>query len=158
MNTTERTEDVAPQRPVDVPWGPAPDGHDLPYWEGLQEGELRIQRCRDCATWIWGPQHICHACHGFDLGWESVAPRGTVYSWSRSWYPYIEELADAVPYVTVSVALDEADERRVLGILVDDESGDPRIGAAVEGFFDDAAVGPWPLLRWRRSATAEAAR
>ena len=36
---------------------------------------------------IWGPQSVCAQCHGFDIDWESVEAAGTIYSWSRSWYP-----------------------------------------------------------------------
>lgn len=136
------------------PWGPADDGHDQPYWDGLRAGELRLQRCRDCRTWIWGPQVVCGNCYGFDLGWESVEPVGTVYSWTRSWYPYITELADRLPYVSVLVEVAGTGGRRVLGILADKagqpnpEPETPAIGERVVGFFEPGE--PWPLLRWRR--------
>lgn len=135
---------------VEVPWGPAPDGIDTAYWEGLRAGELRLQRCRDCATWIFSPQSVCSECHGFDLDWQVVEPVGTVYSWSRSWYPYIEELSDRMPYISVLVELANAGGRRVLGLLADDVEKDPRIGEPVVGVFEHADGEPWPLLRWRR--------
>lgn len=135
------------------PWGPAADGHDLQYWDGLLAGELRLQRCHDCRTWIWGPQSVCSACYGFDLRFESVEPSGTVYSWSRSWYPYIDELRDRLPYISVLVELPHAGGRRVLGLLVDDLDRPPRIGEAVHGFFERDETQPWPLLRWGREET-----
>lgn len=132
----------------EVPWGPAEDGHDRPYWEGLVEGELRLQRCGACATWIWGPQSVCGECFSVDIGWDTVEPRGTVYSWARSRYPFIEELAGKVPYVTVLVELPGAGGRRVLGIVDDDDvERDPVIGEQVTGVIEQAE--PWPLLRWR---------
>ncbi|WP_019925269.1 Zn-ribbon domain-containing OB-fold protein [Nocardia sp. BMG111209] len=135
------------------PWGPAEDGLDLPYWEGLRAGELRLQRCGGCHTWIWGPQWICARCHTFDPRWEAADPAGTVYSWSRSWYPFIAELPVALPYVTVLVELPQAGNRRVLGILTDagaDEN--PRIGDPVTGHIELDEGATWPLLRWRRTA------
>ena len=138
----------------EVPWGPAADGVDQPYWDGLAVGELRLQRCADCRTWIWGPQSICGDCHSFRIDWESVDPVGVVYSWTRSWYPYIEELADTIPYVSVLVELPAAGGRRVLGILADDADTVPTIGETVVGRFDSAGPGPWPLLRWHRAAHA----
>ncbi|MGW0040060.1 Zn-ribbon domain-containing OB-fold protein [Gordonia sp. NPDC003376] len=142
-----------------VPWGPAADGHDQPYWDGLLAGELRLQRCRQCHTWIWGPQSVCSSCYGFDIGWESVQPEGTVYSWSRSWYPYIEELADTLPYISILVELPHAGGRRLLGILTDDPEDTPRIGEQVVGSFERRDGEQWPLLRWRRvAAVAEARR
>ena len=41
---------------------PEPDGLDRPYWEGTRAGELRVQRCRACRGWQWGPEWICHRC------------------------------------------------------------------------------------------------
>lgn len=135
-----------------MPWGPAPDGHDRPYWDGLVAGELRLQRCGSCETWIWGPQSVCGDCYSFDIGWDTVEASGVVYSWARSRYPYIEELADRIPYVTVLVELPGAGGRRVLGILDDDEGRDPVIGEAVTGVIEQAE--PWPLLRWKYSEAA----
>ncbi|GAC68494.1 Zn-ribbon domain-containing OB-fold protein [Gordonia soli] len=135
---------------VAVPWGPAADGHDRPYWDGLSTGELMLQRCRTCDTWIWGPQVICATCHGFDLAWEQVDPVGIVFSWTRSWYPYIEELGDKIPYISVLVELPHAGGRRLLGLFVDDGEDTPRIGEPVVGFFEQPEGEPWTLLRWHR--------
>ncbi|MET8430444.1 OB-fold domain-containing protein [Nocardia sp. NPDC004860] len=138
-----------------VPWGPSEDGLDRPYWDGLANHELRLQRCGGCRAWIWGPQWICGRCHTFDPGWETVEPRGTVYSWSRSWYPFISELPIDVPYVTVLVELPHAGNRRVLGILSDPAPSGPAvtIGETVTGHFVDPEDrdSTWPLLRWQRT-------
>ncbi|MBC2639467.1 MULTISPECIES: Zn-ribbon domain-containing OB-fold protein [unclassified Rhodococcus (in: high G+C Gram-positive bacteria)] len=136
---------------TDEPWGPSADGLDQPYWDGLTRGELRLQRCGTCKTWIWGPQWVCGSCHTLDPNWESVTPAGTVYSWSRSWYPFITELADRVPYVTVLVELPGAGHRRVLGILTGDDTDAVRIGDPVVGHIEHDEGATWPLLRWRRS-------
>jgi len=135
---------------AEFPWGPAPDGLDTPYWAGLLAGELRLQRCTECRTWIWGPQWLCPQCHTFEPGWESVQPVGTVYSWSRSWYPFISELPVALPYVTVLVELPQAGNRRVLGILSEPEPAKARvrIGDRVTGRFELDEGATWPLLRW----------
>ncbi|MFC0448979.1 Zn-ribbon domain-containing OB-fold protein [Rhodococcus jostii] len=136
---------------TDEPWGPSADGLDQPYWDGLTRGELRLQRCGTCKTWIWGPQWVCGSCHALDPNWEAVTPVGTVYSWSRSWYPFITELADQVPYVTVLVELPEAGHRRVLGILTGADTDAVRIGDPVVGHIEHDEGATWPLLRWRRS-------
>jgi len=51
---------------------PEPDGLDAPYWAGTRQSELRIQRCRGCRAWLWGPEWICHQCLSFDLEWQRV--------------------------------------------------------------------------------------
>ena len=84
---------------------PEPDGLDRPYWEGTRAGELRIQRCRACRGWQWGPEWICHRCLAFDLEWVPVAPRGRIYSWERAWHPVHPALQDHGPYIVVLVEL-----------------------------------------------------
>lgn len=138
---------------TDEPWGPAPDGVDQPYWDGLTRGELLLQRCGECRTWIWGPQWICGHCHTSDPGWERLEPVGTVYTWSRSWYPFISELPVELPYITVLVELPAADGRRVLGILTGDDADQVRIGDRVTGHFEHDEGATWPMLRWTRTAT-----
>jgi len=139
------------------PWGPAPDGVDQPYWDGLTRGDLMLQRCDNCDTWIWGPQWICASCHTFDPGWQRVEPVGTVYTWSRSWYPFISELPVERPYVTVLVELSGAGGRRVLGILTGDDTDQVRIGDHVAGHFERDDGATWPMLRWRRVESEGAA-
>ena len=42
---------------------PMNDGLDKPYWDGLLENKIMVQRCADCGTWQWGPEWICHNCN-----------------------------------------------------------------------------------------------
>ncbi|WP_084533292.1 Zn-ribbon domain-containing OB-fold protein [Nocardia fusca] len=151
QSTSGSWPETAP--PHDLPWGPAEDGLDQPYWDGLVAGELRLQRCGQCGVWIWGPQWICGACHTFDPGWQVVEPVGIVYSWARSHYPFITELADRIPYVTVLVELPAAGYRRVLGILTGEDAEAVRIGERVVGHIELDEGATWPLLRWRRETT-----
>lgn len=132
--------------------GPAADGVDQQYWDGLLAGELRLQRCGSCRTWIWGPQWLCAHCHTFDPDWVAVEAVGTVFSWSRSRFAFIPELAEHLPYVTVLVELPQAGGRRVLGLLLDEDTEALAIGAAVTGVIEKPAGSEWPVLRWRLSA------
>ena len=59
---------------------PAPDGLDTPFWEGLRQEDLRLQRCQDCGGWQWGPEWICHRCLSDNVGYESLPAKGTIYS------------------------------------------------------------------------------
>lgn len=83
------------------------------------------------------------------MAWVEVEPRGTIYSWTRTWYPFVAERSDALPYVVVVVELPDADGSRVLGVLDGDE-GDVRIGAPVSGRVAPACAETLgrPSLRW----------
>lgn len=130
---------------------PAPDGLDAPYWDGLREGRLLLQRCRSCRGWQWGPEWVCHRCHSFDLGYDEIEPRGTIYSHQRVWHPVHPALAEQGPYVIVLVELPQAGGVRVVGNLLGDPHQELRIGASVRGVFEHhpEADPPHALLQWR---------
>lgn len=132
--------------------GPYADDLDLPYWEGLRAGELRLQRCGECGLWIWGPRWMCGQCQAFDPEWVAVEPLGRVFSWSRTWHSFIPDLAGDLPFVTVLVELPHAGGRRVLGLLAEDGNTPIAIGDPVSGLIQHAADSPWPVLRWRRAS------
>jgi uncharacterized OB-fold protein len=139
---------LPPGLPVPVP---EPDGVSAPYWNGLREEVLRVQRCTHCGAWQFGPEWICHACLRFDPEWVEVAPAGLIYSWERAWHPVHPALKDRGPYLAVLVALPQAGNVRMVGNLLGDPMQDVRIGAEVHGVFEhhsDAAP-PYSLLQWR---------
>ncbi|OBJ38366.1 hypothetical protein A5621_13480 [Mycobacterium colombiense] len=139
--------------PETSPWmditGPSDDGLDAPHWAGLRQGNLVLQRCRNCAKWIWAPQPICPSCHSFELAWETVEPAGTIYSWTRTWQPFTPESTGHLPYVVVVIELPAADDRRLVGVLAHADGVTPRIGAAVRGEIEQPPDNRhWPLMRW----------
>lgn len=142
--TAASTEQLLP-----LPCGPAPDGDDVPFWEALRNGELRLPRCAACQTWRPPGHPICSSCWSFELEWAEVAARGTVFSWIRTHRDFMEELDVRAPYVTVLVELDEAPVR-LLGLLADDDAG-PAIGDPVVGLPQQPANAAWPILRWFRA-------
>jgi uncharacterized OB-fold protein len=131
-----------------------PDGLDAPYWEGTRRGELRVQRCHACRGWQWGPEWICHRCLAFDLDWETVEPRGTIYSWERAWHPVHPALRGRGPYLVALVELAHAGSVRMIGNLLGDPMQTVAIDAAVEAVFEphDDATPPFTLVHWRRTA------
>jgi uncharacterized OB-fold protein len=130
---------------------PESDGLSAPFWTGLREDRLLVQRCQCCNTWQFGPEWICHHCHAFDLAWTQVPPRGRIFSWERVWHPSHAALAGHGPYLAVLVELPHAGGVRMVGNLLGDPMQKVRIGSEVEGFFEhhDDASPPFSLLQWR---------
>lgn len=129
---------------------PSRDGLDTPFWEGLQQEKLLLQRCNGCNRWQWGPEWVCHRCHSFDLRYEETAAEGIIYSHERIWHPVHPALAEQGPYVVVLVELPHADGVRIVGNLVGDPHQPLIIGAPVHAVFehhlDDDPV--HTLLQW----------
>ena len=130
----------------------ANDGLDAPFWAGLAEEILRIQRCNDCGSWQWGPEWVCHECLGFNVSFAEVEPAGTIYSYERVWHPVHPALTDQGPYVVVLVALDGAPGVRMVGNLLGDPRAEVVIGAPVRGVFEHHpdAEPAFTLLQWEQ--------
>src|SRR3954452_24136005 len=94
---------------------PLPDGLDQEAFDSLRMHELAVRRCSHCGTWQWPPEGICHACRGFDLGWQKVQPTGYIFSWTRVWHPVRAVLRPAVPYLVVLVEVPAAGNVRLIG-------------------------------------------
>jgi hypothetical protein len=132
---------------------PAPraqrDGLDKEYWDAARRHELVVQRCNGCGAYQWGPESVCHKCHGIDLGWDKVSGRGRLYSWIRTWNPVHPALREACPYIVAVVQLADADNIRMVGNLVGDPSQNPPFDAEVEAVFEDhpnATLVHWKVI------------
>ncbi len=143
---------MSPYLPPGLPVpAPEPDGVSAPYWAGLREGRLLVQRCAQCGTWQFAPECICHRCRAFDPAWVEVQPAGRIYSWERIWHPVHPALKDRGPYLAVLVELPEAGHVRMVGNLLGDAMQEVRIGADVTGVFEhhpDASPA-FSLLQWQ---------
>lgn len=85
---------------------PVPTAVTRPFWDGTKAGELRIQRCDDCAEHVFHPRAHCPACGSSRLGWTAVSGRARLSSYVISHIP-APGFADDVPYVIAIVQLDE---------------------------------------------------
>ena len=127
------------------------DGLSAPYWAGLRQNKLLVQRCTHCRTWQFGPEWICHRCHAFDLEWTEIEPRGRIFSWERVWHASHSSLKQHGPYLAVLVELPHAGGVRMVGNLLADPMQAVSIGSDVEGEFEHHPDSdpPYSLLQWR---------
>lgn len=128
---------------------------DHPYWSGLAHEVLRVQRCARCAAWQWPADWRCPVCGSYDFEWPEVEPRGRIYSWIRTHYPFVPGYAELLPYVTVLVELPQAGGARMMGLLLAGDGGDdpdPHIGDVIVGEFAQASPDTLdlPVLHWRK--------
>ena len=97
---------------------PDPDDDSRGFWEGCALGELRVQRCSACGHRQFPPRQQCPACQSFDLGWEVMSGRATVWSFVVPHPPLLPAYAELAPYNVIVVALDEDPTLRMVGNLV----------------------------------------
>ena len=93
-----------------------------PFWDGLAEGRLRLQRCSACGLHQTFPQLHCRRCLSRDLAWVDAAGTGTLISYSTVHRAPSPEFADKIPYVLGIVRLDEGVQMvALLGVDHEDE-------------------------------------
>jgi len=114
---------------------PHPTAISKPFWDACRERRLIIQRCEDCATYVFIPQAFCPQCLGRSLGWVPASGTGAIVTYTVVWRP--QTPAFEVPYVIAVVRLDEGVE--MLTNLIGVEPQQVSIGARVRVAFADVA-------------------
>jgi len=109
-------------------------GHDNKWWwDRINEGELPIQRCKECGTLRHPPRPMCWKCQS--LKWDHVAAsgKGTVYSYvvvHRPPFPGYE-----YPLVVAVVELEEG--TRIVSNLVGIDPQDVKMAMPVKLSIED---------------------
>jgi uncharacterized OB-fold protein len=117
------------QKPV-----PSPSAVTQPFWDGLREGRLRIQRCGECGQHVFYPRTVCKHCMSERLEWVEASGKGTLYSFTivrRAMNPAFQE---DVPYVYAIVELEE--EPRVTTNVVNCDLEALRVDMPVKAVYD----------------------
>jgi hypothetical protein len=104
------------------------------FWEGLERGELRIQRCAGCGALRHPPVARCPACGSLDFGFRVASGRGQVYSFVEVHHPQVP--AFDYPLLVALVELEEG--TRLVANLACVEPDEARIGMPVEVVFEKA--------------------
>jgi uncharacterized protein len=86
---------------------PSPTPETQPYWDGLLQGRLRLQRCADCGKIRHYPRPMCDACWSMNTDWIDASGTGTVHSWTITHYAFHPGFKGDLPYVLLTVDLPE---------------------------------------------------
>jgi len=110
-------------------------GHDNAWWwEGIDQGELRIQRCAGCGTLRHPPRPMCGRCQSIEWNWIVSRGAGAVYSYVVLHHPPIPGYDFPLP-----VALIELDEgTRLVANVVGCKPSELRIGMRVQARIESA--------------------
>ena len=86
---------------------PEPTPESKPYWDALNVGRLVLQACGSCGRVRHYPQPLCDACYSFEVRWIEASGKGKVHSWTVAHHAFNPGFKAELPYVLVTVDLDE---------------------------------------------------
>lgn len=86
---------------------PRPTKISAPFWAACHERLFQMQRCGDCARFVWFPMYMCPHCSSMDLHWTELSGKGTVYSCTLVMDPVSAASAPPGPLMVALVELDE---------------------------------------------------
>ncbi|MDL4821312.1 OB-fold domain-containing protein [Actinomadura opuntiae] len=111
------------------------------FWDGVNAGELRIQRCADCGALRHPPGPMCPKCHSPNRDHVVASGRGEVHSYVVHHHPPVP--GRTPPYVVAVVELEEG--VRIVGNVNGCAPDDVKVGMPVRLVFermDDELVLP----------------
>ena len=114
-----------------------------PFWDGVDQHELRYQRCAECGAAIFNPAHVCRSCTSSNLEWQVGGGVGTVYSWTVCHRPMTPDFV--TPYAPIIVDLDEG--YQMLSNLIGCTVADVRVGLRVEVVYHAVRDRTLPYFR-----------
>jgi hypothetical protein len=117
-----------------------------PFWQGTQEGELRVPTCTTCGRRLWPPRMACPSCAGLHVDWNPIGNRGRLYSWTTIGRAMLPGFETEVPYTVVIVESDADPRVRFVGRL-EDGFEVPEIGAPLTATF--VPIQDVTLVYWR---------
>lgn len=117
------------------------------FWEGVDTGELRIQRCSGCGTLRHPPRPMCPNCRSLEHDYVVSAGKGVVYSFVVHHHPPVP--GRQMPFTVAVIELDEG--TRIVGNVIDIDPAEVTVGLPVEVAFVTNEAGR-VLPQWRPQA------
>lgn len=126
---------------------PKPTAISEPHWQGCKDSKLMVQRCNQCALYVFPPQPVCPQCMQTSLIWQRSSGNGTLYSFSVVHRP--QTPAFEAPYITAIIELEEG--WHMLSNLVDCNAETVAIGDPVEVHFQPRGDSVLPLFKPKKT-------
>ena len=123
--------------------------YDKPYWDFVQNRELRLQRCSSCGQFRYPPGPLCPQCLSEAADWAALSGFGSVLGWTVFHRQYFPELP--IPYAVISVQTREGP--LLIGNLVNAGGLKVEIDMPVAAVFEDVESpdGTWRICQWEPS-------
>jgi uncharacterized protein len=121
---------------------PIPSIESKPYWDGLKQHKLLMQRCDGCGKFWFPPSLLCPHCNDGRFTWSETKGTGRVFSFVVYHRVYHPGFADEVPYTVAVIELDEGPRliSNVIGIPPDQVVCDMRVKIAYDDITDAMTI------------------
>ena len=121
-----------------IPLRPLPlaDDASAGFWDAARDGRLAIQRCTACRKWNHAPSLACPHCGSFDLGFEDVSGKATLFAWSIIKEPPAPGFVGRVPLIVALVELAEQPHLLLSANILEADAADLRLGMPLEVVFE----------------------
>lgn len=86
---------------------PQPSLESAPFWQGLREHRLLLQRCARCGKIRHYPRPVCDGCYSMRYDWVAASGRGKIHSWTVTYHPFHPGWKEDLPYILATVDLEE---------------------------------------------------
>lgn len=130
---------------------PVPTPGSRPFWKGLMDRKVMLQRCRDCSHTFHYPRILCPQCMSQSLDWVQASGRGTLYTYTICRRPTHPVFADESPQLMAVVELEEGP--RMTSTLVNVAEDEISIGMALEPVFERNEEAGITMLRFQPADT-----
>jgi hypothetical protein len=113
---------------------PVASVESAPYWEGLRNHRLLMQKCSGCKNFWFPPSLLCPHCGSAHNEWCELSGRGRVFTYVVVHRVYHPGFAGDVPYVVAVIELDEGPRMvsNVVGVTPDQVACDMRVEIVFE--------------------------
>jgi uncharacterized protein len=142
FNPAKKKDGAAAAKPKTSDRPPPPDDSAF-FWNGLEENELRIQRCGGCGALRHPPRPMCPQCNSLDYDHVVSSGKGKVYSFVVHHHPPVP--GREMPFTVGLIELEEG--TRIVGNVIEIDPSEVQVGLPVEVVFVND--GTRTLPQWR---------
>ena len=107
---------------------PLADDASEGFWAAARAHRLAIQRCTHCRRWNHAPSLACPGCGSFELAYEDVSGRGTLFSWTAIREAPAPGFRDRLPVIVGMIELAEQPHLLMCANVLGIEERDLKLG------------------------------
>lgn len=113
-----------------------------PFWDGMREQALRLQRCQSCEEFRYPISDWCPRCLSESFTWTELSGRGLVASTLVFHQIYHRTFAGDVPYNVSLIQLDEGPRMisNVVGVPPSDVTVGDRVAIVYDEVTDEVTI------------------